>query len=176
MKIRNSLHRYVSFMFLLIIWGCTSESQYLSNKMDGFWKITSIRDEYETGGIPSYPGRTAIFNIDYPDSLHYSELKSIYLEKYNKGAGKASGYLSYYGTNPTKLIDNWCMTEPFDSLGGGFLNNSDTTGFLSIYLSKAAGARYAVRIGNRQRQTWTNRFMYRGKWVKRTIELERDRQ
>jgi hypothetical protein len=176
MKIRNSLLGNVSFLLLFIFGGCTSESQYLSKKMDGFWKITSIRDEYELGGFPNYPGRTAIFNIDYPDSLHYSELKSIYLEKYNKGAGKASGYVSYYGTNPTKLIDNWCMTEPFDSLGGGFLNNSDTTGFLSIYLSKAAGARYAVKISNRQRQTWISRFMYRGKWVRRTIEMERDRQ
>lgn len=176
MKIRNLLQWCIPFLFLFFIWGCTSESQYLSKKMDGFWKITSIRDEYETGGIPSYPGRTAIFNIDYPDSLHYSELKSIYLEKYNKGAGKASGYISYYGTNPTKLIDNWCMTEPFDSLGGGFLNNSDTTGFLSIYLPKSAGARYSVKINNRQHQTWISRLMYRGKWVRRTIELERYRQ
>ena len=176
MNIRNSLNRCVLLVLIFIFWGCTSENQYLSNKMDGFWKITSIRDEYELGGIPTYPGRSAIFNIDYPDSLHYSELKSIYLEKYAKGAGRATGYISYYGTNTTKLLENWCMAEPFDSLGGGFLNKSDTTGFLSIYLTKSGGVRYSVRINNRQRQTWTNRFMYLGRWVRRTIELERDRQ
>jgi len=147
--------------------------------MDGYWKITSIRDEYELGGIPTYPGRTAIFNIDYPDSLHYSELKAFYLEKYakgsGKGSGKASGNIEYYGSILPKSMDNWCMAEPFDSLGGGFLNKSDTTGFLSIYLTKSAGVRYAVRINNRQRQTWTTRFMYLGKWVRRTIELERNR-
>lgn len=176
MKFFNLSHRYFSLYFLLIFVGCTSENQYLSNKMDGFWKITRIRDEYETGGIPSYPGRTAIFNIDYPDSLHYSELKSFYLEKYSKGAGRATGYIAYYGTNPTKLIENWCMVEPFDSLGGGFFNKSDTTGFLSIYLSRSGGSRFAVRINNRQRQTWISRFPYRGKWVRRTMELERDRQ
>jgi hypothetical protein len=175
MKIPNSNIGYFLLTILVICGGCSSENQYLSNKMDGFWKITSIRDEYETGGLPIYPGRTSVFNVDYPDSLHFSELKSFFFEKYNKGAGKASGYIAYYGNTPTKLIDNWCMAEPFDSIGGGFFNKSDTTGFLSIYLPKMPGVRYVVRMNNRQRQTWKTRFSYRGKAVIRTIEVERDK-
>jgi hypothetical protein len=176
MKIRNSFNNLLPLFILVILLGCTSENQYLSKKMDGFWTVASIRDEYESGGIPNYPGRTAIFDANYPDSLHYSELKSFYLEKYSKGAGKATGYVSYYGIASKKILDNWCMSEPFDSLGGGFFNKSDTTGYLNLYLAKASGFRFAVKIRSRQRQTWISRHLYRGKWVRRTIELERDKQ
>lgn len=164
------------FLAWMFLWGCTSESQYLANKMDGFWKVISIRDVYETGGFPTYPGRSHLFNIDVPDSNHVSQLKSFYLEKYTKGSGAALGYVAYYGTTPTRQLDNWCMVEPFDSIGGGFFNRSDTTGFLSLYLSKARGIRYAVKINSRRRQTWTQRFLYLDRWVIRTIELERNGQ
>lgn len=175
MIFRNLTLAVFYLVFLVFAVGCTSESQYLSRKMDGFWKIISIIDQYETGGYPNYPGRTAVFNVDFPDSLHYSELKSFYLEKYTKGSGKATGYVAYYGTASTKLLDNWCMAEPYDSIGGGFFNKSDTTGFLNLYISKSSGLRFAVKMNSRTRQIWKSRFMYRGKWVLRTIELERDK-
>ena len=175
MIFRNLFWYLIAMVFTTGIFSCTSESQYLSRKMDGFWKIISIRDEYESGGYPNYPGRTAVFNVDYPDSLHYSELKSFFLESYSKGAAKATGYVAYYGSSPTKLLDNWCMAEPYDSIGGGFFNKSDTTGFLNMYISKSSGVRYTVKINNKNRQIWKTRFLYRGKWVLRTIELERDK-
>lgn len=175
MRFYNLCKSFWFIAFAAIYFGCTSESQYLSRKMDGFWKVNYIVDQYETGGFPIYPGRTSVFSADYPDSLHYSELKSFYLEKYKKSSGKATGYVAYYGTTQTKLLDNWCMAEPYDSLGGGFFNKSDTTGFLSIYLAKSTGTKYTVKIQNNRQQTWKTKFLYRGKWVIRTIELERDK-